>query len=356
MAHDEIYHQLYEQVVLTAPPGPLLDMASKAWSVLRRHEKVMVAVSGGSDSAVMLDLFVRLDPMGKATYVYFGTGMEYEATKRHLDDLEIKYGIKIERVDPVAPIPICCRQYGVPFWSKRVSENIYRLQSHNFQWEDEPFESLYERYPRCKSALRWWCNDWPRKDNGAESSLNINYAPYLKEYMMSNPPMFRISAKCCQKAKKDPSAKYEAAHGFDLVCTGLRKTEGGNRAISYKTCFSNTNTGADTYRPLFWLTDADKQEYKEHYGLTYSDCYEVWGMKRTGCPGCPYGKEFELELVLMQKHEPKFHRAALKIFGDSYEYTRGYLRFREEMKRKKARDASPEQLTLFGEEDDAWIS
>ena len=333
MTHDELYSQLYETFVLTAPPGPILDMASKAHQVLSRHEKVMVAVSGGSDSDTMLDLIAQLDPMHKATYVYYDTGMEYEATKRHLDELEEKYDIQIERVAPQLPIPTCCRKYGVPFWSKRVSEYIYRLQSHGFKWEDEPFEVLLERYPRCKSALMWWCNEWPRKDNGKESAFNIAYTPYLKEFMlMNNPP--KISAKCCEYAKKGPANRYEAEHSFDLNCTGVRKVEKGARATTHKTCFSKTSSGADTYRPVFWLSDADKQEYKEHYGLTYSDCYEVWGMKRTGCPGCPYGKEFEQELELMQKYEPKFYRAALKIFGESYEYTRAYLRYREEVKQK----------------------
>ena len=351
MTQDEIYSQLYETVVLTAPPGPLLDMASKAHQVLQRHEKVMVAVSGGSDSDTMLDLLVRLDPFGKATYVYFNTGMEYDATKRHLDELEEKYGIKIEWIDPVLPIPTCCRKYGVPFWSKFVSEYIYRLQQHNFQWEDAPFEVLIKKYPNCKAALRWWCNDYPQKDNGQPSAFNINYTPWLKEYMMANPPP-PISAKCCEYAKKQPAKRYEAEHDFDLNCTGMRKAEKGKRSTAHNTCFSKTNTGANTYRPLFWLSDADKQEYKEHYGLTYSDCYEVWGMKRTGCPGCPYGKEFEQELELMQKHEPKFYRAALKIFGASYEYTRGYLRFREEMKMQKGsvNDTIDGQLSLFGEE------
>ena len=325
--------QLYTDVVEEAPPGPILDMFSKAWSVMIRHEKIMVAISGGSDSDVILDALHRLDPDKRVTYVYFKTGMEYDATKRHLKELEEKYDIKIEEVDPILPIPTCCRKYGVPFWSKRVSEMVYRLQKHNFKWEDKPFEVLLQEYPRCRAALRWWCNDYPTRDNGGESSLNIRYAPYLKEYMVANPPPMKMSAKCCQKAKKDPSAKYENEHDFDLVCTGLRKAEGGDRAL-FTTCFSQHNNGrADSFRPIFWFTDADKQEYKITYGIVNSDCYEIWGMKRTGCPGCPYGKEFEQELELMQKWEPKFYKAALKIFGDSYDYTRGYLRFREEMKK-----------------------
>lgn len=323
-----------------APTVPILDMFAKIYSTLGQHQEVLVFISGGSDSDIMLDAIYRIDTRKKARYVYCGTGMEYEATMRHLQRLEEIYGIKIEKVDPVLPIPTCCRKYGVPFWSKRVSEMIYRLQRHGFKWEDRPFDELIQEYPHCRSALRWWCNEHPKKDNGGESSLNIAYAPYLKEYMVANPPPMPIAAKCCQKAKTEPSAKFAAEQEADMVCTGLRKSEGGNRAITFKTCFSITGEGkANTFRPCFWLTDKDKKDYENFYDIIHSDCYEIWGMKRTGCPGCPYGKEFEQELELMQKHEPKFYRAAIKTFGPSYEYTRGYLRFREAMKEKKGEDA-----------------
>lgn len=327
---DEIYN---------APTLPILDMFSKIYLTLGTHQSILVMISGGSDSDIMLDAIYRMDTEKKVRYAYCGTGLEYAATLKHLKDLEQKYGITIEVVDPILPIPNCCRKYGVPFWSKRVSEMIYRLQKHNFKWEDRPFDELLKEYPRCRAALRWWCNQYERKENGSESSLNIAYAPYLKEYMVLNPPSMPISAKCCQKAKKDPSAKFEREQGFDLVCTGLRKSEGGMRAVAFKTCLDINVAGADKYRPIFWLTDGDKRDYENHYGVRHSDCYTVWGMKRTGCPGCPYGKEFEQELELMQKYEPKFYRAALKIFGASYEYTRGYLQFREQMKKQKEEDA-----------------
>lgn len=335
-----LYAELMDNVVFNAPTEPILDMMSKIHWAVQYHEKIAVSISGGSDSDIMLDAIYRLDPERKATYIYFDTGMEYDAMKRHLKELEAKYDIKIEKVPPVLPIPTCCRKYGVPFWSKRVSEMIYRLQRHNFKWEDKPFEELIQEYPCCRSALRWWCNDYQR-DNGSVSSLNINYAPYLKEYMILNPPP-KISAKCCQKAKKEPAEKYEKTHDFDLSCTGVRKAEGGQRANVYKTCFTKTFAGADTFRPVFWLTDGDKEYYKIHYEIVNSDCYEVWGMKRTGCPGCPYGKDFETELELMKQYEPKFYRAANKTFGPSYEYTRGYLKFRENMRQKTAKGKSNE--------------
>ena len=333
------YAGLMDAVVFEAPTQPIQDMLSKVLAEIRNHEKIMVGISGGSDSDILVDAFCRLDPEKKTVYVFHNTGLEYAATKQHLKDLEEKYGIAIVWVDPIMPIPTCCREYGVPFWSKRVSEYIYWLQRHGFKWEDKPFEDLIKEYPNCNAALKWYCNQFPKKKNGKESAFNIAYTPYLREYLIANPPP-PISAKCCEKAKKGPAAKYEAAHDFDLVCTGVRKAEKGMRAENYSSCITRGFAGPDSFRPLFWLSDKDKQDYKEHYGVVNSDCYEVWGMKRTGCCGCPYGKEFEQELALMQKYEPKFYKAAINIFGASYEYTRGYLRFREEMKNKVAASAA----------------
>lgn len=331
---DSLYEK-QNQVVIDAPTFPIQDMFSKIMFELGNHEKVMVSVSGGSDSDILCDAFARLDLEKKAVYVFFNTGLEYAATKRHLAELEEKYGIEIVWVPPVMPIPTCCRKYGVPFWSKQVSEFISRLQRHDFKWEDRPFEELVKEYPRCVSALEWWCNAKPKRNNGGESSFNIGYTPWLKEFMVANPPDFPISQMCCKKAKKEPASRYEKTHSFDLQCVGIRKAEGGTRSQAYKSCITRAfSGGADMFRPMFWLTSQDKQDYKEHYGVVNSDCYEVWGMDRTGCCGCPFGKNFEQELELMRQHEPKMYKAVNNIFGASYEYTRKYLKFRQEMKEK----------------------
>ena len=337
--------------IAKAPSFAIMDMLSKVMVEVRNHEKIMVAVSGGSDSDLLVHMFCLMDKEKKTHYVFFNTGLEYAATKKHLKFLEEKYGIEIEVVQPILPIPICCREYGVPFWSKRVSDNISRLQRNGFQWEDGSFEDLLQEYPNCKAALKWWCNAWPKKENGAESSFNIAYTPWLKEFMLENPPPMKISKKCCEKAKHGPADRYEKEHDFDMNCTGVRKAEGGQRATGFKTCFTKSMGGADTFRPLFWLSDKDKADYKAYYGIVNSDCYEVWGMKRTGCAGCPLGKEFEQELELIKKFEPKFYKAALNVFGASYDYTRKYLEFREKRKRLKNSKVDEAQMSFFTEDD-----
>ena len=39
----------------------------------------------------------------------------------------------------------------------------------------------------------------------------------------------------------------------------------------------------------------------------------------------------ESELALAEKYEPNFHRAMLKVFGKSYDYTRKFLEFRHKL-------------------------
>ena len=299
---------------------------------INNYRTIMCSISGGSDSDIMLDICTKLDTEKKIRYVFFDTGLEYEATKKHLKYLEDKYDVKIEIVKAVKPIPLCCRKYGQPFLSKQVSEFISRLQRHNFKWEDRPFDELIVLYPKCKSALKWWCNLNGKRKDGKESSFNIGYNKYLKEFMIENPPDFRISNKCCYYAKKLVAEQYKNVHKIELSLVGVRKAEGGARAAAYKTCFSSKDFGADEYRPIFWYLNETKKKYELAYDVIHSDCYSKYGLCRTGCAGCPFGKDFEKELEIIEKNEHKLYNAVNKIFGYSYDYTRKYKKFAEEKK------------------------
>lgn len=158
---------------------------------------------------------------------------------------------------------------------------------------------------------------------------------WLKEFMILNPPTFKISDKCCKYAKKDVGNKCIKENGYELDIIGVRKAEGGNRATAYKNCFDENGDGCDNYRPLFWYTNSDKEEYERHYGIEHSRCYEEYGLKRTGCAGCPFSGDIEFNLEVIQKYEPKLYKAVNNIFGDSYEYTKKYKKFCKLMDEKK---------------------
>ena len=286
------------------------------------YKKVLCSISGGSDSDIVLDIVTKCDNKKIVDYVFFDTGLEYQATREHIKFLEQKYNIEIETIRPEVPILLSCKRYGQPFLSKRVSEMISRLQKHDFKWEDKPFEELIKEYPKCKSTLMWWCNAYDNK-----SRFNIKYNKLLKEFLIANPPNFPISNKCCKYAKKD-LAHDKLKQGYDLNITGVRKAEGGVRANAYKSCFDNTDKGYDNYRPIFWFKDEDKKVYNELFNVINSKCYSVYGLKRSGCCGCPYGRDRNFELKVLEEHEPKLHKAVSNVFKDSYEYTKKYYEFR----------------------------
>lgn len=308
--------------------GPIADMAAKCEGVLSTHSRALVSVSGGSDSDVMVDLVerVRAATGTEVAYVWFDTGLEYRATREHLTWLEERYGIGIERRRAERPIPTCCREFGQPFLSKYASGMIEALQSVGFGFEDEPYDVLLRRYGAQTSALKWWTNGWTR--TGEPGWYDIGSTRWLKEFMAENPPTFPISARCCEFAKKRVSHAAERESGADVVLLGVRRAEGGIRA-SHKTCFDRGGRGIDTYRPLFWLADADKAAYDRLFGIRHSDCYEVWGFRRTGCVGCPFNSRCLAEIGVAGRYEPGMERAARRVFADSYEYTAEFDDYRD---------------------------
>ena len=106
----------------TGPPdGITFEIQSafmKAWPYIHgfRNEKgepwtlyprIMVSVSGGADSDITVDLIERIGhPQSEVHYVFYETGMEFDATRRHLVYLEKRYGIQIERIRAAVPVPL----------------------------------------------------------------------------------------------------------------------------------------------------------------------------------------------------------------------------------------------------------
>lgn len=351
----ELSDLLDELVEFGVKNETIRDNYIKAYKIVNNpdYNVVVCSISGGSDSDIMLDIIHRVDYQKKVRYVWFNTGMEYQATKDHLDYLEKRYNIKIERRRAIKPIPLAVRQHGQPFLSKLVSNRLHKLQLKGFQFEDDTFENIIEKYcyevpkgtrwaveVRGKyyrggvDAIKWWCNKFCTDDSGF-SRFNINRNKYLKEFMIKNPPTFDIDNSCCDYSKKNPAKKFRKEVNCDLSIIGVRKSEGGIRATAYKNCFTENEDKNDEYRPLFFYLDKDKKDYERYFDIRHSDCYEKWGFKRTGCVGCPYNINILQELETVENEEPKLAKACKNVFKDSYEYTRQYRQFVAEMKRKE---------------------
>lgn len=318
-----------QEYIKQAPTATIFDGLIKAKSVLNSHNNIMVSVSGGADSDNMIDIVEHLRPRDdkhRVTYVWFDTGVEMDATKRHLVYLENKYGITILRERGETQVAGAVRNVGYPFYSKKFSEYIGRLQKHNFQWEDEPFDVLLKKYPNCKAALRWWCNNWKDEPHKPLQS-EIASAKYLKEFMIENPPTFSISNRCCNESKKKVGDATYKKYNFDIQLIGIRKAEGGARSTSIKSCMADGKHGKQYY-PLFWWKAEDKTAFENTYDITHSDAYTVYGCKRTGCAGCPFAGRYSKELAMLHQYEPKLANAVEHIFAPAYEYANKYQEYK----------------------------
>ena len=300
---------------------------------LREYKRIATSYSGGSDSDIILDMIELVKPYedcGEICYTFFNTGLEFDATLRHITEVEQKYGVSIERIKPKKSIPTACREHGIPFICKDVSDMLNRLQSHGFDWCDTPEGATTEKYGRCKSALDWYFCRRPPSGSGKNSNFHIDRYKLLREFLIVNPPDFQISEKCCDYAKKNVSKNFDKVFQPDLRVIGMRQAEGGRRVGSIQNCFTPTSeSSVANYRPLWFWSDEDKRIYKEWRGIRYSDCYEIWGAKRTGCVGCPCNSKVLQELQIAEQYEPNKVKAAFAVFRKSYEYREAYNRFKK---------------------------
>lgn len=76
-----------------ATPRRSLENIFRRIATHRRRHGGYIAVSGGKDSLVVLDLVLRVDPTTPA--VFFDSGLEFPETLAYLDQLEQHYGITI---------------------------------------------------------------------------------------------------------------------------------------------------------------------------------------------------------------------------------------------------------------------
>lgn len=331
---------------------------------IRQHPKAICSYSGGADSDILIDLIERTrrlfpNALPPIKYVFFNTGLEMKATKDHVKEVAEKYGVEIETVKPKVGIVQATRQHGIPFVSKIMSGGLSEWQKKNIplsiaeeyeQAEDKVAkrQELKERYPKCQSVINFLCCCNSAGEPRPNIQLVINSSKYMRDFINEFPPDFQISAKCCDYCKKQPAHRVQK--GYDMVITGERRDEGGMRSVPRKDCstmcFTETADGQYRLRPLYYVSDKDKAWYKDYYGIKYSDAYEVYGLTRTGCCGCPISYKAVEDLEKIRPYEPNLVKAVWNVFGKSYLYRQQYNEYKakrmEEEKRKKNA-----QISLF---------
>lgn len=94
---------------------------------LKEHPNAMCSYSGGSDSDIMLHMIEtvrKIFGLPLVKYFFFETGLEMEATRRHVRETAKPYGVEIQTVRPKKNIVQATREYGQPFVSKIMSAGL----------------------------------------------------------------------------------------------------------------------------------------------------------------------------------------------------------------------------------------
>lgn len=329
---------------------------------LRQHPSAICSYSGGSDSDILIDLIEtarKLAPsLPKVQYVFFNTGLEMKAIKDHVKDTAQKYGVDIKECRPKINIVQASRKYGIPFVSKIMSAGLDEWQKKGVplsiaqEYEDAwdkaaKRRELRERYPKCESVINFLCCCNSAGEPRPNIQLVINSSKYMRDFIGEHPPDFKISAKCCDYCKKQVA--HSVQKDYEMIITGERRDEGGMRSVPRKDntalCFGEQANGQFRLRPLYYVSDKDKAWYKEEFGIRYSDAYEVYGLKRTGCCGCPISYRAVDDLEMIGKYEPNVTKAAWNIFGKSYEYRKKYNEYKA--RREEEKDLIPGQMNIY---------
>lgn len=340
------------RVYTDRPPYADFDAPAKFQAIesiiakrLTQHPNAICSYSGGADSDILLDLIERtrrIFNLPPVKYAFFNTGLEMKATRDHVKATAEKYGVEISEYRPKVNIVTASRKYGIPFVSKIMSAGLSEWQKKGVplsvadeydaaEDKEAKRQELRERYPKCESVLNFLCCCNSKGEPRPNIQLVINSSKYMRDFIAEYPPDFQISAKCCDYCKKQLAHRVQK--GFDMIITGERRDEGGMRSVPRKDstsmCFTETSSGQYRLRPLFYVSDADKAWYKETYGVRYSDAYEVYGLTRTGCCGCPISYKAVADLEMIRPYEPNVVKGAWAIFGKSYEYRQKYNEYKE---------------------------
>lgn len=234
---------------------------------------VYVAFSGGKDSTVLLDIVRDLYP--EIPGVFCDTGLEYPEIRNFVKTID-----NVVWLRPNMTFKEVIEKYGYPVVSKEQSQFIYEFRNTKSEKLQE-IRLFGNKYGRGKISNKWL----PLVDSD-----------------------IKISHKCCDIMKKNPSKKYEKMTGRKPFI-GTMASESALRKSEWKRHGCNAfDTTRPTSKPISIFTDDDIWKYIEKNNISYSKIYDM-GYKRTGCMFCMYGSHYQDDerFELMKKTHPKIY-------------------------------------------------
>lgn len=311
------------------------------------NENAYISFSGGKDSTVLHYLVDEALPGNKIPRVYSNTGIEYREMVKFVKSMQ-KEDDRIQIIPAGVNIRKMLRENGFPFKSKKFSNKLNRFyKSSNRAEIIDEIEFLedntelildYEYISILPQRVKWFVKVYfglsEHKDKRTITSNRRYGFPQTLKYLIYED--FNISDKCCFYLKKQPLNSFKDRLGKQFTLTGMRRSEGGNRANIG--CLSYDRGDLSKIHILAPVTDDWIAWYIESRNIRLCPLYlPPYNLVRTGCKGCPYALNLKNELNAIAEHFPSERKQCQTLFGNVYdEYER--IGYRLPKKRTNTKD------------------
>lgn len=305
MNYDEYELMLFDRIEVIKQANKKYDLENNAY----------ISFSGGKDSTVLHHLMDIALPNNRIPRVFINTGIEYLDIVRFVKELAEKDD-RFVMITPNKPIKKVLEEYGYPFKSKEHSH----------------FVGIYQRSGRCKS-VKMYLDEY----EGGENYKRMTCPKSLK-YQFTPEFGIKLSEKCCDKLKKEPSHKWQKENKKPIAIIGIMMNEGGQRA-SHSGCVITDKDGKMVkFKPLNPISKEWEEEFIRRENVKLCKLYyPPFNFKRTGCKGCPFSLELQDQLTTMEIYLPAERKQCEAIWKPVY----------DEYRRIGYRLDKDEQLKLF---------
>ena len=302
-----------------------------------------VSFSGGKDSTVLLALIkmsvdVGVLPPEGIKAVFINTGVEMQATIDFVKWCkESGYYKNIEMIRPKLPYAKVISKYGKPIKSKMKAQYLGSWQKGN----------------RSENVMSYLVYGESLKTGKQFTRTKLA----AKDFHMIHPNFdIKVSNNCCKYLKKEASKDYDIENNTQGKILGLRGGEGGARQLAVIKRLHNGGKLCTYYSgkimiktPIIDWTDEDVDEFIETYNVPLSRAYTEYGLKRTGCYGCPFALDIADNLRILHDYEPLRYKGAMHFLKDVYIAQNVKLPFDEEYEKERETKWETEYLEMRDE-------
>lgn len=280
----------------------LYDRVKKIKDVIEKYgeENFYISFSGGKDSTVLSALVDMAIPNNKIPRVYANTGIELKMILDFVNSRS-KEDNRIIMIEPTIPIRKMLEIEGYPFKSKIHSHCVYLYQC-------DPSQKMWQGYTGQRPEF-WHTKECPKK----------------LMYQFTNENTLKISDKCCIKLKEEPLINWAKENNKSIAIVGIMADEGGRRLNSV--CLKFSGKKLKKFQPLVPITKEWENWFIDKYKIEICDIYKPpYNFERTGCKGCPFARDLQHELDMLEKYFPAERKQCEIIWKPVYdEYRRiGY--------------------------------